>query len=243
MVDSDPLRVLVVFAAKDHRIAEIFAAFQKDGHQLISERVDSAEGMSAALARSSWDLVIADPALVQFTGADLVELMTLGGFDIPVLMLTDAPLEFTQNQKSIEQIIAISPTNTGAIVAFVRERIKVSTRKNHPESTGAMLRYLAEYDPLTNLPNRHLFNENLQKSIKRSPAEPFAIIILGLDRFRDINHVLGPNCGDQLLKQAAQRFERATSAATSWARLGGDEFAAIVPCTETKKSAVFAKIF
>ena len=229
MALSNPLRALVVFAAQNHQVSEIAAALRSDGHHdLVLERVDTAEGMSAALARETWDLVIADPSLVQFSGTDVLQLLAKSGTAVPVILATEKSVHIASHVKILNRIATISPQDGKAITAFVREHIAPPGTKSKQESTAAMLRYLAEYDPLTGLPNRHLFHESLQKVINKSPAEPFAVVILGLDRFRDINHVLGPNCGDLLLKQAAHRFERKTGTAFSRARLGGDEFAAIV---------------
>ncbi len=83
-------------------------------------------------------------------------------------------------------------------------------------------------DPLTHLPTRDRFHERLQVAVKKARRTPFALIVLGLDRFRDINHIFGPKNGDLLLGQVARRFADAVGVADFKARLGGDEFAAIV---------------
>ncbi|MSP41218.1 MAG: bifunctional diguanylate cyclase/phosphodiesterase [Deltaproteobacteria bacterium] len=77
--------------------------------------------------------------------------------------------------------------------------------------------------------DRQSFNQELEHAIQTPDCAPFALIILGLDRFRDINHILGPNKGDALLKQLAKRFHKAIGASSIKAHLGGDEFAALLP--------------
>ncbi len=88
---------------------------------------------------------------------------------------------------------------------------------------------LADSDRRRVLPDRHSFNQQLERAVQSPNGAPFALIILGLDRFRDINHILGPNNGDALLKQLAKRFHKAIGSAAVKAHLGGDEFAALLP--------------
>jgi diguanylate cyclase (GGDEF)-like protein len=90
-----------------------------------------------------------------------------------------------------------------------------------------MLRYLANYDPLTSLPNRDLFQRHLQNIIQiaRRENSDFALLVMGLDRFREINHTLGSQSGDALLREVARRFENVSDRCLIRARVGGDEFA------------------
>lgn len=87
----------------------------------------------------------------------------------------------------------------------------------------------ANYDSLTSLPSRESFNEQLRRAIEVAHRlkSPLAVIILGLNRFRDINHTLGPQFGDRVLMQVAQRFDHFVPTCAGRARLSGDEFGAI----------------
>ncbi|PAU66467.1 GGDEF domain-containing protein [Pseudomonas sp. PIC25] len=88
------------------------------------------------------------------------------------------------------------------------------------------LNHLANYDPLTDLPNRLLFSERIEQALQRQqPDRPGgALLLIDLDHFKHINESLGHNVGDQLLKAVAERFASLQSGATTLARLGGDEF-------------------
>jgi diguanylate cyclase len=85
-------------------------------------------------------------------------------------------------------------------------------------------------DPLTHLPNRFAFNESLEGALSRlaRSGEEFAILLLDLDRFKEVNDNFGHPAGDEFLIQVAARLQRCTRAAEHVARIGGDEFALIM---------------
>jgi diguanylate cyclase (GGDEF)-like protein/PAS domain S-box-containing protein len=97
------------------------------------------------------------------------------------------------------------------------------------------LRYLANYDTLTGLPNRALLSERLGRAIVRARRQEtrVAVLFLDLDRFKDINDSLGHAAGDRLLKAAASRIQTTISASDTVARLGGDEFTVILEDVES----------
>ncbi|MHB0770209.1 putative bifunctional diguanylate cyclase/phosphodiesterase [Bradyrhizobium sp. 5.13L] len=85
-------------------------------------------------------------------------------------------------------------------------------------------------DPLTHLPNRVAFNETLDAALKRLAlsGEEFAVLLLDLDRFKEVNDQFGHPAGDEFLVQVAGRLQRCTRAAEHVARIGGDEFALVM---------------
>jgi diguanylate cyclase len=85
-------------------------------------------------------------------------------------------------------------------------------------------------DPLTRLPNRVAFNETLDAALKRLAlsGEEFAVLLLDLDRFKEVNDKFGHPAGDEFLAQIASRLQRCTRAAEHVARIGGDEFALVM---------------
>ncbi len=81
-------------------------------------------------------------------------------------------------------------------------------------------------DPLTGLPNRVLLDDRIEQALRRSrrSGEPFTLIVIDLDGFKDVNDVRGHRAGDIVLKTLARRFESLVRAADTVARVGGDEF-------------------
>ncbi|HUQ75841.1 MAG TPA: EAL domain-containing protein [Burkholderiales bacterium] len=94
----------------------------------------------------------------------------------------------------------------------------------------AQVTRLAYRDPLSDLPNRTLFNDRLRVAIevaKRSSA-PLSVLLMDLDRFKNINDTLGHHIGDLVLQQVAQRLTGLVRKSDTTARLGGDEFAVLL---------------
>ena len=89
----------------------------------------------------------------------------------------------------------------------------------------------ANYDTLTGLPNRSMFQSRLQQQIDRSNQEntKFSLLLIDLDSFKEVNDTLGHDKGDMLLKIAAKRIINCVRDSDTVARLGGDEFTIILP--------------
>ncbi|HET6603457.1 MAG TPA: EAL domain-containing protein [Xanthomonadaceae bacterium] len=101
------------------------------------------------------------------------------------------------------------------------------------------LRYLANYDTLTGLPNRTLLSERLARAVVRARRQDnrVAVLFLDLDRFKDINDSMGHAAGDRILKAAAARLLTTMRETDTVARLGGDEFTVVLEETADVASA------
>ena len=104
------------------------------------------------------------------------------------------------------------------------------------------LEHQALHDTLTGLPNRMLLQDRLEHAIQmmKRDRRSMALLLLDLDRFKDVNDALGHPVGDQLLQQVGQRLGRVLRESDTVARLGGDEFAIVAPDTETEQARQFA---
>jgi diguanylate cyclase (GGDEF)-like protein/PAS domain S-box-containing protein len=109
----------------------------------------------------------------------------------------------------------------------------------------AELRRMAMHDPLTGLANRALLHDRIERAIALAgrSGSRVALLLLDLDRFKDVNDTLGHQVGDILLQQIGPRLERVLREADTLARLGGDEFALVLPeVTEQAACAVAERI-
>ncbi len=112
------------------------------------------------------------------------------------------------------------------ILGFRLQRIVLALRESEEK-----IRYRANYDALTHLPNRSNFIEHLTESISRSHRFPgkTALLFIDLDRFKTVNDTLGHDVGDELIKQVAVRICKAVRETDIVSRLGGDEFTVLLP--------------
>jgi len=112
------------------------------------------------------------------------------------------------------------------------------------EQAHGQLEQVANFDPLTGLPNRRLFNELMEHAIKRAEREQYkiALLFVDLDRFKTINDTLGHQAGDKLLAEVSQRLTEAVRDSDLTARLGGDEFVVMMDLLrDIDDAAVVAK--
>ena len=101
----------------------------------------------------------------------------------------------------------------------------------------AALRYQAMHDSLTDLPNRSLLMDRLQQALRRAKRESdtLALILLDLDRFKEVNDTLGHHIGDKLLQHVGKRLRSVLRDSDTVARLGGDEFAILLPVADREE--------
>ncbi|QQM31002.1 EAL domain-containing protein [Martelella lutilitoris] len=98
------------------------------------------------------------------------------------------------------------------------------SRSRRLEESEERIRHLALHDPLTDLPNRLSFNENVDRRLAERPVAPLALLYLDLDRFKQVNDTLGHPAGDALIREFALRLQAIVRRDDLVARVGGDEF-------------------
>jgi diguanylate cyclase (GGDEF)-like protein/PAS domain S-box-containing protein len=123
---------------------------------------------------------------------------------------------------------------TGRVVAF-RD---VSAAR----ATTMKMSHLAQHDPLTNLPNRVLFNDRLRQAISLAERQgkQLAVVFIDLDHFKKIDDSLGHDVGDQILRSVASRLVGCVRRSDTVSRLGGDEFVILLSQMENAADAAFS---
>lgn len=138
-------------------------------------------------------------------------------------------------ETNIQPNISILETKS-LITAFKEMRLQINTRQQE-------LKYNVLHDSLTGLANRELLNDRLEQAIHNAKQEQstFAILIMDLDRFKEVNDTLGHSVGDKLLQKVAQRLTQLLREVDVIVRLGGDEFSVLLTTAQEKHAEIIAK--
>jgi diguanylate cyclase (GGDEF)-like protein len=187
-------------------------------------------GLSPEVAKpgcTMQDLIAHRKATGSFDGdveqfcADIIRNVALGKI---THQITEAP-----GGRAIQ--IINQPLDVGGWVAVI-EDVTERTRSEQ------QIAHLAHYDPLTDLPNRVLFCEQLENALKTvRPDEQLAVMYIDIDEFKSVNDALGHSIGGELLKTVARRLRSCLKDADVAARLGGDEFAVIQTSVKSPSDA------
>jgi predicted signal transduction protein with EAL and GGDEF domain len=218
--------------------------------------VEAANGLEAidVFVRERPDLVFLDVEMPGMTGLEVCQRIRQmpQGESIPIMIVTGS-----DDRKSIDQGFEAGatqyktkPVNWSLLSRDVQYMLRASNAFNSLKRQEDRLRYLAYYDPLTSLPNRRSFNEQLNRILKRSQRHNTnaALLFIDLDHFKRINDSIGHARGDRLLVEIAKRLtmelreddainyftdnsaeeEEDPAGSTEIARLGGDEFTVVL---------------
>jgi len=141
--------------------------------------------------------------------------------------------------------IAGSGGSSRKLCLMVRDITEQKVAEQARDQAEEQLRHQALYDGLTGLPNRTLFHDRVKHALvaARRESEELAVLMLDLDRFKEINDTLGHAAGDDVLREVAWRLSKATRKGDSIARLGGDEFSILLPnASEADAAMVVSRV-
>ena len=220
------MKVLIVEDSPDD--AELLCAdLRRTGEPLVAHRVDNAQDMRAALADDDWDIVISDHNMPCFSSTEALETLQASGKDIPFIIYSG----------DISEQTAVSAMNAGVqdfvhkgnaarLLPLIRRELRNAETRTAQRSAEKQLAQLARYDPLTRLPNREQFCDDVAAMLRGAPAGRHAAVgVLNLDRFRDVNQSLGFATGDVIIRETAERLCAALAAEGRLARINGNHFA------------------
>ncbi|MCC6246723.1 MAG: EAL domain-containing protein [Rubrivivax sp.] len=193
----------------------------------VSEAGDGQAALDA-MCTAMPDLVLLDvsmPVMDGFTAC--AELRRLpGGERVPVVMMTglDDTASIERAFEAGATDFITKPINWAVLPHRVRYMMRASAAINELQQNQEQIRRLAYYDPLTGLPNRVLFVEQLERALAQATRHQrrLAVMFVDLDNFKRVNDTLGHRAGDELLCKASSRLAATLRTADGLARPGGD---------------------
>ena len=217
---KDVERVLIADDDRSMRLA-LHNVLANDGYEI--ESVSDGVEAVARCEKQMPHIILLDALMPNLNGFEACKKIRMlkGSKHVPILIVTAL-----DDEKSIERAFESGATDyipKPVHFSVMRQRVSRLLQASRAE---VHVRELAYQDPLTGLPNRTQFIDQVHKSLKkvRRTTEMLAIMFLDLDRFKYVNDTLGHDVGDMLLKAVAERIMSCVRGADTVARLGGDEF-------------------
>jgi diguanylate cyclase (GGDEF)-like protein len=199
-------------------------------HAWMGENVIKVQGATSTISYVLWGL--AGLALAFMV---LIYLMIQRSVLKPIEAISRAIVE--DGDKGKYEIEDKSSQEVNQLVtAFNNMRLQIHQRQMALEDQ-------ALHDALTGLPNRALLSDRIEQAINimRRDTQPMAVLLLDLDRFKEVNDALGHQVGDQLLQHVGQRLKSVLRDSDTVARLGGDEFAIVAPNADATHASEIAE--
>lgn len=207
-------------------------SFAPDGHYLyVNQAFATGVGLTSEdiIGRTIWDVFPQDEADKRFA---VVQWVFAHGESRVIEVRVPRPGGDHYYITTVKPILDAAGRTANVICIS-----KNITERKHMEER---LAHLAQYDMLTDLPNRLLFNDRLQQAIAlaRRDRTRLALMSLDFDMFKPVNDRYGHQVGDLLLQEAARRMQDCMRASDTVGRIGGDEFVVLLPAVDDRQDAL-----
>lgn len=226
MDSMTPVRILLVEDNPgDARLVQILLE-EVGADRFVVTHVESLGSALELLDESDFDVVLVDLSLPDSSGVETVVKTRNRAPEVPIVVLSGRDDEQTALQalQGGAEDYLVKGQGDGEIIA---RSIRYSIQRKSAEQR---LAYLEQYDGLTGLANRALFQDRLGQAVARADRDEtmLAVLFMGLNRFRRVNTNLGHRFGDAVLREVAERLGRHIHDGNTVARVGGDEFCLVV---------------
>ena len=236
------LQLLIIDDSEDDAFL-IMRALRKGGLKPEYHQVENEEKLRVALNKQSWDIVISDHNMPEFSSQEAIKVVKELYPDLPVIVVSG----------TIEERVGIEAMKTGAqdyimkdnlarLIPVIERELKETVGRKAHKQAEQNLHYLSFHDTLTNLLNRKEFERRLRLSVEDSQRDGFpnVLMYLDLDQFKIVNDTCGHVAGDELLKQVTRSLKKHIRDTDTLARLGGDEFGILLENTSQDQSIALA---
>jgi len=223
---NEPLRILLVGATNTD--AELTVEFLESTQTDFGAMVRASTLDEAKLHAHDGELniVLLDISSMQTVTGDALDALQSLIAELPLVVLGEehqSRAAKTLLEQGAQDFLIKGDFNSRTLERAINYAI-------HRKQSESRFRHLAQYDVLTGLANRTLFEERLDRAIRRAKRHGtgLAVMYLDLDRFKRINDSLGHDAGDELLKMTAERLESCVRETDVVSRRGGDEFTVLL---------------
>ncbi|KXI28264.1 putative bifunctional diguanylate cyclase/phosphodiesterase [Paraglaciecola hydrolytica] len=237
------MHILIIDDDEVDRIAIIRALKQANNTLNISQADNALDGL--ALAQSQhFDIILLDFRLPDRDGIEvLIELRNNKQHNVTVVMLSrqdDEKLAEMAIKQGAQDFLLKDEVTPRRLIRAMHQAQHRRTLEENLRLSHEKLRQLAEQDTLTGLANRYEFECALQLAVSRASRDtlPVAILLLDIDRFKQVNDTFGHDVGDELLIEVSRRLKTIIRQSDLLARLGGDEFVVLMHDLEDVKQAI-----
>lgn len=224
--------------------------------EILTENYDctavcSAEAALEILRREKFHLVLSDINMGGMSGIQMIPqvhahapqtvVVVLSGeqtIDTAIEAMRVGAFDYIQKPFAVEHVEASVRRALEHYFLLESKRLYENHLSDLVEQRTEELNYLAYHDSLTDLPNRHLFEDRLSQAtvLAQHNQQILAILFLSLDRFKIIQDTLGHSLGYQLLKEVAERLKNCVGEGATVARFEGDEFAVMLTQTDSTQN-------
>lgn len=224
------LRVLLI---EDNLVDSeiILLHLEREGYELIAQRIGSQTEMIQALESQSWDVILADYCLPQFSALEALLIIQNKKLNIPFIIVSGTIGEETAiaAMKAGIHDYVLKGNLTRLIPVIQRELREALIRKEHQNALN-QIQYLAFHDEVTGLANKTQFIEILRQRLERKSTKNhlFAVLVIDIDRYNNVKYGLGHDKAIQLLREVAQRLKISINFPDQIARIEEDQFAILL---------------
>jgi diguanylate cyclase (GGDEF)-like protein len=223
----------------------LVAILRKAGHT-VDPVVDGQEAVERA-SQGGVDLVLLDIMMPRLSGLEACRLLkglTSEGF-LPVVLVTVK----TDTASRVEGLkigaddYVCKPFDEQELLARIAAMLRIKKLHDHVASQRAKLEQLSVHDEMTGLYNYRYLHTRLAEEFKRAERyhEPFACLMVDIDRLKPLNDALGRQAGDEVIKAVAEGIRRSVREVDVVARYGGEEFLVVLPSTHFAGSVTVAE--
>jgi diguanylate cyclase (GGDEF)-like protein len=249
-VDSDPIASCAALLATADSSCAVRLRLLLAGNEAVAlEPASSLKAATESLARHRFDVMLIDRPIFAELCVEFPDPAVRVRTFPPIIVLAgrDGSGEALEALRcGAQDYLDIHTEGPDRIVRCIRVAIERHRQFSDLRSESERAHFAATHDGLTKLPNRYLFEEQMDRTLAHAERNNVnvALLYLDLDRFKGINDTLGHAAGDKVLVEVAERLGQLTRRSDLVARFGGDEFLLLVTDIANDKavSTVVARI-